>query len=95
MSNNTDIQSEEVYEVGDTYTNEYGEWLVTEGNGRLLIKPTEKFFESQKQPDIAPEPTIEEKLEVLEQENLTLKNAQAETNTTLLELMETILMGGM
>jgi hypothetical protein len=98
MSNNEESAEtlpEVVYEVGDTYEDDFGEWLVTEGNGKLLIKPTEKFFESQKQAEITPEPTLEEKLASLEQENLTLKEAQAETNTTLLEFMEAVLIGGM
>jgi len=34
-------------------------------------------------------------IEKLKQENEILKNAQAETNTTLLEFMEAILLGGM
>lgn len=57
-----DMQLEAVYEVGDTYTDEFGEWLVTEGNGRLLIKPTEKYFESQKLPETTPAPTLEDYL---------------------------------
>lgn len=38
-------------------------------------------------------PTKDEKrIAELEQENLTLKEAQAETNTTLLELMEVVIL---
>lgn len=80
MSNNeesTETLSEVVYEVGDTYTDDLGEWLVTEGDGRLLLKPTEKHFESQKQPveppsksplDIIGEQLVEKDIRIMELE---------------------------
>ncbi|MBS4191184.1 hypothetical protein KHA94_13425 [Bacillus sp. FJAT-49705] len=81
--------------VGDTYENDQGMWEIGEGGSRMLIEPSEDWIIKHRQPETIPEPTLEEKLEILEQENSMLKIAQAETNTTLLEFMEEILMGGM
>ncbi|MFO1442778.1 hypothetical protein KDN24_06065 [Bacillus sp. Bva_UNVM-123] len=78
------------------FTDENGKWLVLEGGTLFLVDPSDEWKNKDlSNEESAPEPTLEEKLAALEQENSTLKEAQAETNTTLLELMETILMGGM
>lgn len=79
----------------NTHENEMGKWIITEGGSYILIESSQDWLDKHRpSEETIPEPTLEEKLVALEQDNLTLKEAQAETNTTLLEFMEAILMGG-
>lgn len=56
------------------FTDENGKWLVLEGGTLFLVDPSDEWKNKDlSNEESAPEPTLEEKLEALEQENILLK----------------------